>query len=153
MGQQPPFWKARPLGQMSEDEWESLCDGCARCCMVKLEDEDSGEIANTRIACRLLDTQTCRCRDYSNRLREVPDCQQIRTLEAAQYHWLPPSCAYRRLAEGRDLASWHPLLSGSASTVVQSGVSMSGRCISEQYVSLEALYDGAAEHFVEFDDP
>jgi len=123
----PPFWRVKTLEQMTRDEWESLCDGCARCCLVKLEDVDSGEIHFTDIGCKLLDAKTCRCRDYRRRQSRVPDCVKLTPETVRSLGWLPVSCAYRRLAEGRDLAWWHPLVSGTPETVRQAGVSAAGR--------------------------
>ena len=128
------FWKTVPLAQMTETQWESLCDGCGRCCLQKLEDEDTAEVVHTDIACRLLDGQSCRCSDYPNRFQRVPECLNM-TLNTAFYaDWLPPSCAYRRLAEGRDLAWWHPLVSGDPETVHRAGASVRGRVVNEQHV-------------------
>lgn len=129
-----PFWKRVPLEQMDESQWESLCDGCGRCCLHKLEDEDTAEVVHTDIACRLLDTRSCRCGDYDNRFERVPECLNM-TINTARYaDWLPPSCAYRRLAEGRDLAWWHPLVSGRADSVHEAGISVRDRVVGEQHV-------------------
>ncbi|HSI42431.1 MAG TPA: YcgN family cysteine cluster protein [Xanthobacteraceae bacterium] len=122
-----PFWKVKPLEAMDADEWESLCDGCGRCCLVKLEDEDSGAIAYTDIGCRLLDDDGCRCRDYDNRQAQVPDCVRLTPQTVRALSWLPPSCGYRLVAEGRDLYWWHPLVSGDTDTVHAAGVSVRGR--------------------------
>ncbi len=128
----PPFWKTKTLAEMSREEWESLCDGCGRCCLHKLRDNDSGELAWTNVACRLLDHTTCRCADYANRRRRVPDCVRLTPQALAEIDWLPPSCAYRRVQEGRGLSWWHPLLSGDPQTVHDAGVSVRGRAIDER---------------------
>lgn len=126
-----PFWKEKKLTELSEKEWESLCDGCAKCCLYRLEDEDTRQIYFTNVHCRLLDTQTGRCTDYANRSTRVPDCVTITPAVLADPYWLPRSCAYRLLAEGRDLPAWHPLLSGDPLTVVRAGQRVCGRTICE----------------------
>ena len=127
-----PFWKQKTLEQMSHEEWESLCDGCALCCMHKIEDEDTGELFYTDIACKLLDLQTCRCSDYSNRVKKVPDCLHLTVHETAAFQWLPSTCAYRLIAEGKELREWHPLISGRAESVHEAGISMLGQAVSEE---------------------
>lgn len=122
-----PFWKEKTLETLTKAEWESLCDGCGRCCLVKLEDEDTGEIHFTEIACRLFDANLCRCSDYARRRQRVRDCLKLTPDAVRALSWLPPSCAYRLVAEGRDLPWWHPLVSGSPSTVHEAGVSVRGR--------------------------
>jgi uncharacterized protein len=129
-----PFWKRKTLEEMTTEEWESLCDGCGRCCLVKLEDEDTGEIVHTRAACRLLNLRTCRCMDYATRLEKVPDCVSLTPEGARNLEWLPPTCAYRLVARGEDLAWWHPLVSGSAKTVHEAGISVRDFAVSEKRV-------------------
>ncbi|HEY1781763.1 MAG TPA: YcgN family cysteine cluster protein [Roseiarcus sp.] len=122
-----PFWRVKTLDEMNLAEWESLCDGCGRCCLVKLEDEDTSEIHFTDIGCRLLDGKTCRCLDYQRRHRLVPDCVKLTATVVRELGWLPVTCAYRLVAEGRDLYDWHPLRSGSPDSVHEAGVSVRGR--------------------------
>jgi len=137
-----PFWRRKRLAEMSDAEWESLCDGCGRCCLVKLEDEDSEHIYFTDVGCRLLDTGSCRCRNYPNRSETVDDCLRLTPQVVEEIGWLPPTCAYRLLADGRDLYWWHPLVSGDPETVHQAGVSVRGRVTDlEDNVPAEALDD------------
>ena len=126
-----PFWRRKTLAEMTRSEWESLCDGCAKCCLDKLQDDDTGEISYTEVACRLLDLGTCRCTDYANRKRFVPDCVVLTPRTVARLTWLPSSCAYRLISEGRDLEWWHPLVSGDPETVHRAGVSVRGRAVPE----------------------
>jgi uncharacterized cysteine cluster protein YcgN (CxxCxxCC family) len=127
-----PFWRRKTLAEMSDEEWESLCDGCAKCCLHKLEDIDSGQIDYTEVACRLLDLETCRCTRYPDRRRLVSDCVVLTPDKVDELAWLPPTCAYRLVAEGQDLPWWHPLVSGDAATVESVGVSVRGRVVSER---------------------
>ena len=136
MAREARFWEEKSLDELSDQEWESLCDGCGRCCLQKLEDEDSGEIRYTKVACDLLDGNTCRCTDYPHRFERIADCLSVRPLTAQKINWLPKSCAYRRLAEGRALAPWHPLLSGDPDTVRQAGISVAGLSVPENKVAL-----------------
>jgi len=122
-----PFWKVKSLEAMTVEEWESLCDGCGRCCLVKLEDEDTGEIHFTDIGCTLLDAKACRCRDYRRRSQRVRDCVKLTPTAVRTLSWLPVTCAYRLVSEGGDLPSWHPLVSGSPESVHDAGVSVRGR--------------------------
>ena len=142
-----PFWRSKRLAEMSAAEWESLCDGCGRCCLVKLEDEDTGEIHSTDIACRLFDEATCRCADYANRSDKVPDCVRLTPEVVPQLKWLPVTCAYRLVAERRDLPWWHPLVSGRQETVVEAKISVLGRT-----AGLEDDYtmDETVSHIVEW---
>jgi len=128
----PAFWEQKPLAAMSRAEWESLCDGCGRCCLHKLRDEDTDEISFTNVACRLLDLGTCQCGDYANRQKRVPDCVQLTPENLKTVDWLPPSCAYRLLSEGKPLYNWHPLISGTPDTVKKSGAAINGRAITER---------------------
>ncbi len=125
-----PFWKTKTLAEMTAAEWESLCDGCGRCCLHKLR-EDDGSLSFTNVACRLLDCETGLCRRYKTRRRFVPDCVQLTPETLGEIDWLPPSCAYRRLAEGKDLPAWHPLLTGTHDSVLAAGASVCRRAISE----------------------
>ncbi|MGR3501633.1 YcgN family cysteine cluster protein [Pseudaestuariivita sp.] len=130
-GLSPRFWR-KPLERLSRVEWEALCDGCGKCCLNKLEDEDTGEVALTRVACRLLDDSTCRCAQYEIRHQFVPECIVLtpKNLEDNLY-WMPQTCAYRLLHEGRDLPDWHPLVTGDPNSVHAAGVSMQDRTVSE----------------------
>lgn len=136
-----PFWQVKTLEAMSPREWESLCDGCARCCLVKLEDEDSAQILYTDVGCTLLDAGACRCRDYARRQRRVADCVRLTPEAVRALPWLPPTCAYRVLAEGGDLAWWHPLVSGDPDSVHAAGISVRGRVAGpeEDYTLAEVL--------------
>jgi len=127
-----PFWRTKTLDEMSRAEWESLCDGCAKCCLNKLENETTGEIQYTDVACRLLDTELCRCVSYDDRKRFVPDCRILTPSVVRQLEWLPGTCAYRLIDEGKDLYWWHPLVSGDPETVHQAVVSVRGRVVSER---------------------
>ncbi|APH57874.1 putative cytosolic protein [Granulibacter bethesdensis] len=132
MTEAPPFWKTKRLTELTREEWESLCDGCGRCCLHKLRDEDTEELAFTNVSCRLLDTQSCRCTSYATRFRKVPDCISLTPALVEEIDWLPPSCAYRIVLNGKDLPWWHPLVSGDPETVHQAGISVRGRAIDER---------------------
>lgn len=134
-----PFWELKSLAEMSMDEWESLCDGCGRCCLRKLEDEATGEVAYTDVACRLLDVKTCRCRNYSKRQTLVDDCVSLKPGDTSPLRWMPTTCAYRLLDEGKPLPDWHPLRSGSRHSVHAAGISVRGRCTSEEHVHEEEV--------------
>ncbi len=126
------FWRTKTLAAMTKVEWESLCDGCGRCCLHKLRDEDTEELSFTNVACRLLDLKTSRCSDYAGRRTKIPDCVQLTPKKLKTVDWLPPSCAYRLVSEGKDLYPWHPLISGRAESVAEAGVSVAGRALSER---------------------
>ncbi len=126
------FWKRKSLGEMNREEWDSLCDGCALCCMHKVEDEDTGEVYYTNLACRLLDTDACRCTDYANRARRVSDCLVLTADTKDAFEWLPMTCAYRLLSRGEDLPEWHPLITGDPDSVHDAGISVRGRVVSER---------------------
>lgn len=134
-----PFWQTVKLADMTAAQWEALCDGCAKCCLVKLQDEDSGEIVFTDIVCNLLDQQSCRCTHYEERTKLVPDCVKLSKDNLDKIDFMPPSCAYRLLHEGKDLPQWHPLVSGHADSVVEAGMSVKGRVIAEM------TFDGDSE--------
>jgi uncharacterized cysteine cluster protein YcgN (CxxCxxCC family) len=142
-----PFWRAKRLDQMTPAEWESLCDRCGRCCLNKLEDEETGEIFWTDVACKLLDHASCLCSSYPNRHDFVPDCVELDVEEVTSqtYTWLPPTCAYRLLASGADLPAWHPLVSGDPESVHHAGVSVRGRVRSEEDIPVDHLEDFIVE--------
>lgn len=144
-GRSKYFWQTKSLTEMSDDEWESLCDGCGRCCLVKFEDEETGRLLYTDIACRLLNLESCRCRDYPNRTSLVSDCMNIRQMDTSEYDQLPLTCAYRRLNEGQPLFDWHPLISGTSESVVRAGISVKGGVISEEYVHPDEILDRAMD--------
>lgn len=136
------FWERVPLDKMTPDEWEALCDGCGRCCLLKLEDDETREIAFTRVSCRLLDTEACRCGQYELRKTFVPDCVVLtpKTLKDIAY-WMPETCAYRRLHEGQGLADWHPLVSGDPDSVHRAGISVQNWAIPEFEIDEDDLED------------
>ena len=149
-----PFWRTKSLAEMTDGEWESLCDGCGRCCLVKLEEDLDGvppppggrapnpDIYFTDVGCRLLDPDGCRCHDYPNRTAQVPDCVRLTPEVVAEIGWLPPTCGYRLVQEGRDLYWWHPLVSGDCETVHAAGISVRGRvALNEDELPPEALED------------
>ena len=129
------FWETKTLAQMTTEEWESLCDNCGKCCLNKLEDEDTGEIAFTSVVCDLIDLDTCRCTRYSERCTLVPECIDLKQHDFAEYNWLPTTCAYRLLTDGQPLPDWHPLVSGTVESVKEAGVSISSFAIKESQVT------------------
>ena len=130
------FWKRKSLADMSEDEWEGLCDGCALCCMHKVEDEDTGEVFYTDVACRLLDLETCRCTNYANRAKIISECMVLSADQPDMFSWLPATCAYRLLDRGEDLPEWHPLITGDPNSVHDAGISVKGKAVSENQTKL-----------------
>ncbi|SDO13203.1 hypothetical protein SAMN05216196_103493 [Lutimaribacter pacificus] len=142
----PRFWETVPLERMTRAEWEALCDGCGKCCMNKLEDEDTAEVALTNVACRLFDDATCRCSQYDIRHQFVPECIVLKPQNMDRnLYWMPETCAYKLLWQGRPLFDWHPLISGDADTVHRAGVSMQGRTVPE----FEVDEDDWEEHIIE----
>ncbi len=137
----PEFWKNYRLEQLNPAEWEALCDGCGLCCLIKLEDEESNQVAYTKVACKLLDCATGHCSNYTDRLDYVPDCIQLSPEKLKTIHWLPNSCAYRRLSENKPLPSWHYLNTGSRDNVIKARKSVAGRCISEQDIVEDEIED------------
>jgi uncharacterized cysteine cluster protein YcgN (CxxCxxCC family) len=135
-----PFWQRKTLREMTRREWESLCDGCGLCCMLKIEDEDTGHIYLTRVACKLLDIGHCRCQDYPRRHDSVPDCLKFDPDMVEALKWLPKTCAYRLVSEGKELAWWHPLVSGDRSTVHQAGVSVRDWAVPETDKRVDELF-------------
>ena len=140
------WWHMKSLNELSAKEWEALCDGCAKCCLHKLEDEDSGEIFYTKVRCGFLHEQTCRCTDYANRSKLVDRCIDLRLADWSKLEWLPSTCAYRLRAQDKPLPQWHPLITGSSDSVHSGGISIRGRAISDEYVHP----DGYDEHIVQW---
>jgi len=138
------FWKIKKLAEMTAEEWESLCDGCGKCCLHKLEYEYTKKIVFTNVACKLINLTTCRCTHYNERTKLVADCLDLKQYDFTQYHWLPSTCAYRLLDEGKDLPAWHPLLSGSTASVKKAGVSISS------YAIKESLASNLEDHIIEW---
>ena len=134
-----PFWRNKTLAEMTPQEWESLCDGCGRCCLKKLQDEATGKVAYTDVACKLLDRERCRCRRYARRHALVADCVALDPADVRAFDWLPTTCAYRKVAAGQDLDWWHPLVSGDASSVHRAGISVRGRTLAERDVAADEL--------------
>lgn len=134
-----PFWKKKSLSMMTPEEWESLCDGCGKCCLVKLEDEETGKVFYTDVCCHLLDSSTCRCKSYHTRISEVPTCVTLNCKRLNEFKWLPRSCAYRLIHEGKDLPTWHHLVSGSREEIHKRGYSVRGKVISENSIDFAEI--------------
>jgi uncharacterized cysteine cluster protein YcgN (CxxCxxCC family) len=141
------FWEEKTLEQMSPEEWESLCDHCGKCCLHKLEDEDTGEIAFTRVCCDLIDLKTCQCTRYQERTVLVPDCLDLKQHQFAEYNWLPDTCAYRLLVDSQPLPEWHPLITGNPESVVLAGMKITG------YAIKEAEVDDLEDYIIAWLDP
>ena len=133
--QKTPFWENTPLDQMSQEEWESLCDGCGRCCLQKLEDEDSGEVVYTHLVCHIYDMEKNCCSDYPNRHKRVPRCVKLTPQLIGEFHWLPSTCTYRILSEGGGLPLWHPLINSDPKAMQLAGIFISGKVLPEQIVA------------------
>ena len=145
-GLSPEFWKHKPLKSLTSEEWEALCDGCGKCCLNKLEDEDTGEVALTRIACRLLDEQSCKCGQYPIRHQFIPDCIVLKPSNIDENaYWMPKTCAYRLLWSGQPLFDWHPLISGNPETVHTANISVRGMTLSEFDINEEDWEDHIIE--------
>ena len=140
-----PFWKVKPLNRMTSDEWESLCDGCGICCLEKEEDEDTGKIETTSVSCSFLDIDTCHCMIYHERLSLNPECLSLTPETIKDLNWLPMTCAYRCVAEGRDLEWWHPLVSGDPETVHRAGVSIRGKVVSGSHVHPDEIINSGTD--------
>lgn len=136
-----PFWETKRLDEMTREEWESLCDGCGNCCLHKLENPQTGDLFRTAVACRLLDDRSCRCKRYKRRKHYVPECVVLTPDKVSKFAWLPETCAYRLIDEGRPLRDWHPLISGDPESVHRAGISVRGKTIPEQAVDLDRLED------------
>lgn len=141
MARSPNYWNTTPLTELSPEEWELLCDGCGKCCLHKLQDEETEEVFYTRVACRLLDIKSGGCSNYEHRFARVPDCMNVSKMTAAEMKWLPSSCAYRLRSESQPLPDWHPLMSGHVSTVFKNSRGLRGRVISETDVAEDDLQD------------
>ena len=140
------FWEQKTLSEMTTQEWESLCDNCGKCCLHKLEDEDTGEIFYTSVVCNLIDLKTCRCTRYSERCKLVPECLDLKQHNFADFNWLPSTCAYKLLADGKDLPAWHPLVSKHPESVHEAGVSI------RSYAMKEAEVESTEDHVIEWLD-
>jgi len=142
------FWETKQLSEMSSEEWESLCDGCAKCCLNKLEDEDTEEIFFTRVACDLVDLESCRCTKYTERTRLVPECIDLTQHDFSEYTWLPATCAYKLLSDGQPLPPWHPLITGNKESIFEAGVAIRSFAIKESQINMDDL----EEHIIEWLD-
>jgi len=135
-----PYWKTKNMAEMSQEEWENLCDGCGKCCCIRLEDEETEDIYITDVVCKLFDPNTCQCTDYKNRSKKVPDCVTLTPRNVDKLHWMPRTCAYRLVAEGKDLPDHHHLISGNRNTIHEVGMSVQDAVVSELLVDEEELH-------------
>ncbi len=135
----PNFWKGKTLEELSPEEWETLCDGCGQCCLYKLEDEESGDLYLTNVVCRFLDLKSCQCQVYAERHQAVPTCIQLTPQNVFELKWIPPTCAYKLVAEGKPLPKWHPLISGNSQSIRDAEFFVGGRIISESEVDMDDL--------------
>ncbi len=142
------YWENKSIGEMSDEEWELLCDGCGKCCLHKLEDEDDGKIYYTSVACQLLDIESCQCSNYAERFKLEPTCVKLTPDDVDNLQWLPASCAYRLIENGQPLPDWHHLISGDRELVHREGHSIEGRCVSERHVHPDELVEHIV-HWVE----
>ena len=133
------FWKKKNLSEMTKEEWELLCDGCARCCLHKLEDEDTRKVRYTSVACKYLDIDECRCTSYEKRFSLFTECLSLDPHNITKYHWLPSTCAYRLISQGKDLPHWHPLISKNPDSVHKYGISIKNKAISENFVNPDEI--------------
>jgi uncharacterized cysteine cluster protein YcgN (CxxCxxCC family) len=138
------WWNSTPLEELTHQQWEALCDGCAKCCLHKLEDDDTGEVFYTKVRCRHLDEDQCRCSDYANRSVMVPSCITLDRENVNSFDWLPGTCAYRLRAANQELPEWHPLVTGDAQSVHKANISIRGRALSDEFVHP----DGYEEHII-----
>ena len=145
------FWKHKKLTEMSLEEWEALCDGCSICCLYKIEDEISGKVRLTNVVCRFLDLDTCTCQLYDSRISAMPTCIKLTPSKVKNLDWLPDTCAYRLIMEGKPLPSWHPLVSGDRNSVHKAGVSIKGKVVSETSINMEHLEDYIIEDLTEIE--
>ncbi len=147
-----PFWEVKKITEMSEEEWESLCDGCGRCCLIKLEDEDTNELYHTRLSCHLLDIGKCSCSNYEKRHEIVPDCINLTPDKLDDIFWLPKTCGYRLIHEGKELSWWHPLISGNKESVHEAGISIRSFAMSETKAAGDAYYKYVIHDDMHLDD-
>lgn len=139
------FWETKKLHEMTTEEWESLCDNCGKCCLIKLQDEDTDEIHFTNVVCNLSDLETCRCTDYANRCTRVPECVDLKQHDFKEFNWMPSTCAYRLLVDGKPLPDWHPLISGTQESVKNAGIAISHFAIKEEDIGDDDITDYVIE--------